>query len=57
MFTQPLMYTKIRTQMPVLEKYAMKLINEEVVTEQEVKVRHLLRYLIDCVVGKIIIVI
>lgn len=37
MFTQPLMYTKIRSQLPVLEKYANKLIEQEVVTDHEVQ--------------------
>ncbi|XP_017344888.1 2-oxoglutarate dehydrogenase complex component E1 isoform X1 [Ictalurus punctatus] len=35
MFTQPLMYKQIKTQKPVLQKYAEKLISERVVTRQE----------------------
>ncbi|XP_060764340.1 2-oxoglutarate dehydrogenase complex component E1 isoform X4 [Neoarius graeffei] len=35
MFTQPLMYKQIKTQKPVLQKYAEKLISEGVVTRQE----------------------
>jgi len=38
MFTQPLMYSKIRKMKPVLEKYAEKLICEEVITEEVYKV-------------------
>ncbi|XP_068217315.1 2-oxoglutarate dehydrogenase-like, mitochondrial isoform X2 [Palaemon carinicauda] len=37
MFTQPLMYTRIRKLKPVVELYAEKLMNEGVVTKQEVK--------------------
>ncbi|XP_028167079.1 2-oxoglutarate dehydrogenase, mitochondrial isoform X2 [Ostrinia furnacalis] len=37
MFTQPLMYQKIRNTKPVLEKYADQLITEGVVTAEEVK--------------------
>ncbi|XP_063228335.1 2-oxoglutarate dehydrogenase complex component E1 isoform X3 [Bacillus rossius redtenbacheri] len=37
MFTQPLMYRKIRETKPVLNKYADKLISEGVVTPEEVK--------------------
>ncbi|XP_072940890.1 2-oxoglutarate dehydrogenase complex component E1 isoform X3 [Epargyreus clarus] len=37
MFTQPLMYQKIRKTKPVLEKYADQLIAEGVVTAEEVK--------------------
>ncbi|VDK70922.1 unnamed protein product [Dibothriocephalus latus] len=37
MFTQPLMYKRIRKQPTVLEKYAKKLIAEGVVTEEELK--------------------
>ncbi|XP_037299470.1 2-oxoglutarate dehydrogenase, mitochondrial isoform X1 [Manduca sexta] len=37
MFTQPLMYQKIRKTKPVLEKYADQLITEGVVTAEEVK--------------------
>ncbi|CAH2992068.1 unnamed protein product [Chilo suppressalis] len=37
MFTQPLMYRKIRNTKPVLEKYADQLISEGVVTAEEVK--------------------
>lgn len=39
MFTQPLMYKQIKTQKPVLQKYAEKLISERVVTRQEYEVR------------------
>lgn len=39
MFTQPLMYTIIKKTKPGLEKYADQLINEGVVTSEEVKVR------------------
>lgn len=42
MFTQPLMYTIIKKTKPGLEKYADQLINEAVVTAEEVKVRCLL---------------
>ena len=38
MFTQPLMYNKIKKTPPVIEKYATQLINEGIVTQQEVKV-------------------
>ncbi|XP_037792795.1 2-oxoglutarate dehydrogenase, mitochondrial-like [Penaeus monodon] len=37
MFTQPLMYTRIRKLKPVIELYGDKLINEGVVTPEEVK--------------------
>ncbi|XP_031841222.1 oxoglutarate dehydrogenase Nc73EF isoform X2 [Nomia melanderi] len=37
MFTQPLMYRKIKNTLPVLDKYAKSLINDSVVTEEEVK--------------------
>ncbi|XP_049794378.1 2-oxoglutarate dehydrogenase complex component E1-like isoform X2 [Schistocerca nitens] len=37
MFTQPLMYRKIRKTPPALDRYADKLINESVVTAEEVK--------------------
>ncbi|XP_063379306.1 2-oxoglutarate dehydrogenase complex component E1 isoform X3 [Cydia fagiglandana] len=37
MFTQPLMYQKIRNTKPVLDKYAAQLIAEGVVTAEEVK--------------------
>ncbi|KAF2364758.1 2-oxoglutarate dehydrogenase E1 component [Trinorchestia longiramus] len=37
MFTQPLMYSKIRNLKPVLDKYSKQLIDEQVVTESEVK--------------------
>lgn len=37
MFTQPLMYQKIRSIKPVLDKYAEQLIAEKVVTQDEVK--------------------
>ncbi|XP_017475772.1 PREDICTED: 2-oxoglutarate dehydrogenase, mitochondrial-like [Rhagoletis zephyria] len=36
MFTQPLMYTKIKKQLPTLHKYAQKLIAEKTVTEEYV---------------------
>jgi len=39
MFTQPLMYRKIRNTPHVLDKYSEKLIQEGVVTPEEVKVR------------------
>lgn len=38
MFTQPLMYTRIRKLKPVIELYGDKLISEGVVTPEEVKV-------------------
>ncbi|XP_078040413.1 oxoglutarate dehydrogenase Nc73EF isoform X2 [Augochlora pura] len=37
MFTQPLMYRKIKSTPPALDKYAKSLINDGVVTEEEVK--------------------
>jgi len=37
MFTQPLMYTKIRNLPPVIDQYAKQLIQEEIVTDEEVK--------------------
>ncbi|XP_076329373.1 oxoglutarate dehydrogenase Nc73EF isoform X2 [Tachypleus tridentatus] len=37
MFTQPLMYTKIRKQIPVLDQYTKKLVDEGVVTEKEIE--------------------
>ncbi|XP_044726471.1 2-oxoglutarate dehydrogenase, mitochondrial isoform X2 [Chrysoperla carnea] len=37
MFTQPLMYRRIKETPPVLDKYAQQLISEGVVTEDEVK--------------------
>lgn len=39
MFTQPLMYKKIKAQKPVLLKYVEKLVNENVITHQEYEVR------------------
>ena len=39
LFTQPLMYNKIKNLKPVIESYASQLIEEGVVSEQEVKVR------------------
>lgn len=39
MFTQPLMYKQIHRQVPVLKKYADKLIAEGTVTLQEFEVR------------------
>lgn len=41
MFTQPLMYRKIKNTPHVLDKYAEKLIQEGVVTPEEVKVRRM----------------
>ena len=38
MFTQPLMYTKIRKQLPVLEHYSRHLLEEGMVTEKEIEV-------------------
>lgn len=38
-FTQPLMYQRIREQVPVVKQYAKKLIDEKVVTEAEYEVR------------------
>lgn len=38
MFTQPLMYRKIKKTEPVLDKYAKSLIDDAVVTKEEVKV-------------------
>jgi len=38
MFTQPIMYKVIKKTLPVLDKYADKLIEEKVVTKEEVKV-------------------
>lgn len=38
MFTQPIMYKVIKQTPPVLDKYADKLIEEKVVTKEEVKV-------------------
>lgn len=38
MFTQPIMYKVIKNTPPVLDKYADKLIEEKVVTKEEVKV-------------------
>lgn len=38
MFTQPLMYKKIKKQKGVLTKYAEKLIGDGVVTQQEYEV-------------------
>lgn len=38
MFTQPLMYKQIHRQVPVLKKYADKLITEGTVTLQEFEV-------------------
>lgn len=38
MFTQPLMYTKIRKQLPVLEQYTRQLVDEHMVTEKEIEV-------------------
>lgn len=44
MFTQPLMYRKIRSLKPVIEKYANQLIEEGVVTKEEVKVTRLISF-------------
>lgn len=38
-FTQPLMYEKIKNIKPVTQKYSAKLVNENIVTEAEVKER------------------
>jgi len=38
MFTQPIMYKKIRTQQIVMNKYADQLVNENVVTQHEFEV-------------------
>lgn len=43
MFTQPLMYRKIRNTKPVLEKYSEQLISEGVVTPEEVSIMFLLK--------------
>lgn len=40
MFTQPLMYKQIHKQVPVLKKYADKLIADGTVTLQEFEVQH-----------------
>ena len=37
MFTQPKMYTKIEQMVPVLQKYSKNLVNEQSITENEVK--------------------
>lgn len=42
MFTQPLMYKKIKKQKSVLQKFAEKLITEGVVTTQEYEVMWLI---------------
>lgn len=42
MFTQPIMYKVIKETPPVLDKYAEKLIEEKVVTKEEVKVGNIL---------------
>ena len=39
MFTQPLMYKKIKQQMPVMHSYASKLIDNGIVSQNEFKVR------------------
>lgn len=39
MFTQPIMYKVIKKTLPVLDKYAKKLIEEKEVTKEEVKVK------------------
>ena len=41
MFTQPLMYTKIKSLTPILEKYAEQLIKEGVVNATEVRIGRL----------------
>ena len=38
MFTQPLMYTKIKNLAPVVDQYGAKLVEEGVVTDKEVQV-------------------
>ncbi len=38
MFTQPLMYRKIKNTPPAIDLYAKKLVDEGVVTQEEVKV-------------------
>lgn len=38
MFTQPLMYRKIKTTPPAVDKYAKKLCDEGIVTPEDVKV-------------------
>ncbi|RZC38476.1 E1 dh and/or Transket pyr domain containing protein [Asbolus verrucosus] len=37
MFTQPLMYTKIKSHKPILQKYSEQLVKEKVVTDKEVQ--------------------
>ena len=37
-FTQPLMYQRIRKQVPIMKKYADKLIAENIVTAEEYEV-------------------
>lgn len=37
LFTQPLMYKQIKDQVPVREKYALQLIEEKIVTDEEAK--------------------
>ncbi|XP_067124853.1 2-oxoglutarate dehydrogenase complex component E1 isoform X2 [Centruroides vittatus] len=37
MFTQPLMYTKIRKQIPVVDQYAKRMLEEGVATEKEIE--------------------
>jgi 2-oxoglutarate dehydrogenase complex dehydrogenase (E1) component-like enzyme len=39
MFTQPLMYKKIEKQIPVVNQYEEKLIEEGIVTREECEVR------------------
>lgn len=43
MFTQPLMYKQIHKQVPVLKKYADKLIADGTVTLQEFEVQYVSR--------------
>lgn len=46
MFTQPLMYRKIKNTLSALDKYANTLIDNNVVTTAEVKVRKHIQYTI-----------
>lgn len=50
MFTQPLMYTKIKKTKPVFMIYFEKLVKEGVVTEKEIT-EYLDRYYKDCEMG------
>lgn len=51
MFTQPLMYRKIKTTPPAVDKYALKLTNEGIVTAEEVKVRGVVHTLREAFFG------